>query len=85
MMCECISGLLSEVLDSLMKGPAASHLFNINSDVTPLSTTDAVHYHHLFAKLLYLAKLTHPDILLTISFLTTCVQSPDDDNFQKLG
>ena len=62
---------------------AAPHLFNINSEDTPLS--DVVLYPHLVAKLLYLAKQTCPDLLLAFSFLATFVQSPDEDDFKKLG
>ena len=34
--------------------------------------------------LLYLAKRTRPDILLPVSFLTTRVQAPDEDDWNKL-
>ena len=61
---EFIDGVLAEAPDSLMKGTsttsAALHLFHVNSDATSLSTTGAVLYHHLVAKLLYLAKQTPP-------------------------
>ena len=55
-----IDGVMSKTPVSLLKGisttPATSHLFNINLNAHPLSTPDAVTYHHLIAKLLYLAK-----------------------------
>lgn len=40
--------------------------------------------HHLTAKLLYLSKRTQPDLQTPVSFLTTCVQSPDVDDWKKL-
>ena len=42
-------------------------------------------FHHLTAKLLYLGKRARPDLQLTVSFLATRVQSPDIDNWKKLG
>ena len=55
-----IDEVVSEMPLSLLKGtpttPATSHLFNINPNTLPLSTTDTVTYHHLIARLLYLAK-----------------------------
>ena len=88
-MIDDIQGVIDETKDILLKGtpttPAPGHLFNVNPDATPLNSTDAVLYHHLVAKLLYLAKWTRSDLLLAISFLTTWVKSPDEDNFKKLG
>ena len=84
-----IEDLLRECPDSIMKGPsstpAAGHLFQVNENAEKLSAMDAVLYHHLVAKLLYLGKRTRPDLLTAISFLCTRIQSPDVDNFKKLG
>ena len=84
-----IEDLLLECLESIMKGtlttPAANHLFQTNENVEKLSTTDAVLYHYLVAKLLYLGKRTRPDLLTAISFLCTRIQNPDVDDFKKLG
>ena len=59
---EYIDGMVREIPLSLLKGtsttPAASHLFNTNPNTPLLSTIDAVTYHHLVAKLLYLTKCT---------------------------
>ena len=84
-----IEDLLLECPESIMKGtsttPAANHLFQTNENAEKLSTTDAVLYHHLVAKLLYLGKRTRPDLLTAISFLCTRIQNPDVDDFKKLG
>ena len=84
-----IEDLLQECLESIMKGtsttPAANHLFQTNENAEKLSTMDAMLYHHLVAKLLYLGKRTRPDLLTAVSFLCTRIQSPDVDNFKKLG
>ena len=65
--------------------PAANHLFKINTKGTPLSPEDADLYHRITAQLLYLCKRARPDLQTAVSFLTTRVQSPDTDDFRKLG
>ena len=84
-----IEDLLLEYPDSIMKGtsttPAANHLFQINENTEKLGATDAVLFHHLVAKLLYLGKRTRPDLPTAISFLCTRIQNPDVDDFKKLG
>ena len=87
-MSQYIEDLLLECPESIMKGtsatPAANHLFQTNENAEKLSAMDAVLYHHLVAKLLYLGKRTRPDLLTAISFLCTRIQSPDVDDFKKL-
>ena len=84
-----IEDLLAECPDSIMKGssatPAANYLFQTNENAEKLNAMDAVLYHHLVAKVLYLGKRTRPDLLTAISFLCTRIQSPDVDDFKKLG
>ena len=84
-----VEELLSEAPEEIMKGssttPAASHLFQTNPDAVKLNATDAIQYHHLVAKLLYLAKQTRPDLLTAISFLATRIQGPDQDDDKKAG
>ena len=86
---EYINDVILETPDILLKGTSttsvASHLLTTRDDVEPLPTDEATLFHHLLAKLLYLANQTHPDLLLAISFLTTQVQSPDKDDMKKLG
>jgi hypothetical protein len=41
-------------------------------------------YHHLMAKLVYICKCAHPDLQTTVSFLTTWVTGPDEDDWKKL-
>jgi hypothetical protein len=84
-----VSQLLDETPDELLKGPvtspAGNHLFKVNPRSEPLDSETAVLYHHLTAKLLYLAKRVRPDLQTTVSFLCTRVQSPDVDDWKKLG
>ena len=84
-----IEDLLQECPESIMKRtsttPAANHLFQTNENAEKLSAMDAMLYHHLVAKLLYLGKRTRLDLLTAVSFLCTRIQSPDVDDFKKLG
>jgi hypothetical protein len=41
-------------------------------------------FHAVVAKLLFVAKQARPHILLAISFLTTRVKDPDEDEWKKL-
>ena len=60
--------------------PAAAHLFNVNEQPTLLSKDQAEVFHHFVAKSLFLTKCACPDIAIAVSFLTTCVKSPDEDD-----
>ena len=81
--------LIEEVLDEWpvenpVASPAAHHLFQVNEECEKLSKKDKESFHSMVAKLLYLAKRGRPDILLAVSFLTTRVQAPDQDDKKKL-
>ena len=84
-----IQGVLDECLGELMKGvsatPATNHLFNVNPDCRKLGEEKASQFHHLTAKLLYLSKHAQPDLQTAVSFLTTQVREPDEDDYKKLG
>ena len=84
-----IDDLIAETPSELLKGmaasPAGQHLFNVNEICPKLSKEQAELFHHLTAKLLYLSKRTHPDIQTAVAFLTTCVSSPDHDDYKKAG
>ena len=86
---EYIDSLIKETPSDLTKGasttPAAGHLFTTNAEAQKLCDDQASEYHHLVAKLLYLAKRTRPDLLLAVSFLCTRVTEPDVDDWKKLG
>ena len=84
-----ITKLFKEVPDNLLKGqsstPASNYLFHVNAKCKKLDSEAAVMYHHLTAKLLYLAKCVRRDLLTAVSFLCTRVQNPDLDDWKKLG
>ena len=84
-----IQGVLDECPEDLMKGAsvtlAANHLFNINPDCRKLGEEKVSQFHHLTGKLLYLSKCARPDQQTVVSFLTTRVWEPDEDDYKKLG
>ena len=84
-----IQGVLDECPGELMKGPsatpAANHLFNVNPECNKLGEAKVSQFHHVTAKLLYLSKPACPDLQTTLSFLTTRVLEPDEDDYKKLG
>ena len=70
-------------IEGTAASPAANHLFDVR-DAEKLSKDKADLFHSTTAKLLYLSKRVRPDIILAVSFLTTRVQAPDVDDWNKL-
>ena len=64
--------------------PAAADLFEVNPDSPKLLATQESYYRTYVAKLLYLAKRVRPDMLMTVSFLTTRAQFCTDQDMSKL-
>ena len=65
--------------------PASTNLFKIDSEKALLGADDKKVFHSMVAKLLYVAKRTRPDVLTPVSFLTTRVQDPTEDDLKKLN
>ena len=68
--------------------PAAQYLFDIRPDDDNnkklLSETEASQFHHAVAQLLFLFMRSRRDIQTPVSFLTTRVRVPDQDDWGKL-
>eukprot|EP01033_Poteriospumella_lacustris_P016756 gene16756-11987_t len=64
--------------------PANADLFKSSSDAKPLSAGAAKEFHSCVAKLLYLCKRVRPDMLTAVSYLTTRVKCPTDEDLEKL-
>ena len=64
--------------------PAANDLFTVREDAKQIDKKQAETFHHLTAKILYLLKRARPDILPTVSFLTTRVTKSNVDDWKKL-
>ena len=76
---------LPEDMDGMATTPATEHLFKVNETPTYLDENGAMFFHHNVAKLHFLCKRARPDIQTAVAFLSTCVQHPDRDDYNKLG
>ena len=63
---------------------APSDLFKVNPDCNKLTTAKKEKFHSLVAKTLFATKRARPDTGTAISFLTTRVREPDEDDWTKL-
>ena len=61
--------------------PACDHLFKVREDGKKLNEELADAFHHTVYQLLFTANRARRDI---VSFLTTRVKAPDEDNWGKL-
>ena len=64
--------------------PASRNLFVVNNDLPFLETERAEIFHHVVAKLLYVAKRARVDIQLAIAFLCTRVSKSTQEDWEKL-
>ncbi len=64
--------------------PATLHLFDVDEEAAVLSADEKQLFHSLVAKLYYLSKRARPNILTALSFLTTRVQAPTQEDYGKL-
>ena len=62
----------------------ASHLFKINDNPIPLSSSEKEIFVHLTMQGLYLSQHARPDIRTAISFLCSHLRDPDQDDYKKL-
>jgi len=64
--------------------PAGDHLFKVREDGRKLNEELADVFHHTVYQLLFAANRARRDIQTAVSFLTTQVKAPDEDNWGKL-
>ena len=75
-----------EVIKSTSPSPAGGHLFDVReeSDRKVLPEEQVRQFHRTVAQLLFLCKRARPDIEPLVSFLTTRVKEPDENDWVKL-
>jgi hypothetical protein len=66
------------------KSPAPVYLFQVSDDSAKLNKQDKEKFHSTVQKLLYLSKRARPDILTAVSFLTSRVMQPTEEDLSKL-
>jgi hypothetical protein len=64
--------------------PAANYLFTVSESSKKLSAFDSERFHTITAKLLYLGKRARPDLMTVVSFLTSRVREPTEEDNRKL-
>ena len=64
--------------------PANRNLFIVNEDLPMLEGRQAESFHHIVAKLLYVAKRARIDLQLAIAFLCTRVSKSTQEDWEKL-
>jgi hypothetical protein len=88
-----MSGLIQTILSEVPKDmngtiatPATADLFKVNTDnPVYLNAVRADVFYRITMKLMYLGLRGRPDVLSAVSFLSTRVQQPDDDDYKKLA
>jgi hypothetical protein len=74
----------SMMLNSKCKAPADSKLFDIDADSPALDDGKRKSFHSAVAKVLYLATKIRPELLPTVSFLSSRVLAPTEEDWSKL-
>ena len=64
--------------------PACDHLFKVREDGKKLNEELVDAFHPTVYQLLFTANRARRDIQTAVSFLTTRVKAPDEDNWGKL-
>ena len=73
-----------EPINSAAKSPATRNLTEIDKESPLLSKEDTERFHHIVAKLLYVAKRARLDIQPNVVFLCRRVKSPTEEDKRKL-
>ena len=82
---EAIQAFPDELSTRAPKTPAADHIFEVNPDGVPIDQEKKIIFHHIVAKLLFVSTRGRPDIQVPISFLTSRVAKPTEDDWKKLA
>ena len=66
--------------------PAADHFLTIRTDLDfkKLPEEQAIAFYHNVAKLLFVSNCVQCDIQMSVTFLTTCMNKPDNHDWGKL-
>jgi hypothetical protein len=81
-----VLGEFPEVIDRADPTPASEHLFDVRPDEkrTFLNDEQARALHHAVTQLLFASERSRKDIQTAVSFLTTRVKQPDEDDWGKI-
>ena len=76
--------LIDKHSNKRIKSPGSESLFNIDDELPLMNKEDSDTFHKMVARLLYLSKRVKPEMLLTISFLSTRVTKSTLEDMDKL-
>ena len=65
--------------------PAADHLFDVSTTATRLEETEGREFHRAKARLLFLCKISRPDVHPEVALLTKRVSEPTDEYWKNLA
>ncbi len=86
-MCKYLPSIIAdfpELITGVSATPAADHLFKVRGNGKNPNEEQADAFHHTVYQLLFAANRARRDIQTAVSFLTTRVQAPDEDDWGKL-
>jgi len=72
-----------EDVKSTSASPAVDHMFHVREENQALPEEQDIQCHHSVAQLLFMSSRSCRDIQLAVSFLTTWVNAPDEDDWGK--
>ena len=70
-----------ETIQNTSPTPAVEHLFKVRENRKLLGEDQAMIFHKIVAQLLFLCMRARRDIQTAVSFLTTRVKHPDEDDW----
>jgi hypothetical protein len=71
-------------MDGEAPSPTANHLLTVNDDQTKVDEKKAQLFHTYVVKVMFLCKRARPDLQTEVAFLSTRVNSCDEDDYKKL-
>jgi hypothetical protein len=86
-MTQYVSRIIKEFPEEILgkkATPAGDHLFKVREDGTKLNEEQVDAFHHTLYQLLFAVNRARRDIQTAVSFLTTSVKDPDEDDWGKL-
>jgi hypothetical protein len=86
-MTEYLTKVIADFLEEIVgkaATPAGNHLFKVIDEGQKLNDEQADNFHNTVYQLLFATNRARCDIQTAVSFLTTRVQAPDEDNWGKL-
>ena len=76
--------IFGEEVPNVVTSPSAKHLFEINEDAMQMDELKSEVFHAVAEKLIYLTKISQPEIKPTVVIFCTRVSNSNEDDWKKL-